>query len=33
MDIGLLAIYQANRRGSAKIHAFIELIERALQSH
>lgn len=30
MDIGLLAIYQSNRRGSAKIQAFIELLESAL---
>jgi DNA-binding transcriptional LysR family regulator len=35
MDIGLLAIYQANRRGSSKIQAFIELLESALdpQNH
>lgn len=35
MDIGLLAIYQANRRGSSKIRAFIELLESALdpQNH
>jgi len=30
MDVGLLAIYQANRRGSAKILAFIEMLESAL---
>lgn len=35
MDIGLLAIYQANRRGSSKIRAFIGLLESALapQNH
>lgn len=35
MDVGLLAIYQANRRGSLKIQAFIELLESALdpQNH
>jgi len=35
MDVGLLAIYQANRRGSAKIRAFVELLESALdpQNH
>lgn len=35
MDIGLLAIYQTNRRGSSKIRAFIELLESALdpQNH
>ncbi len=35
MDVGLLAIYQANRRGSSKIRAFIELLETALdpQNH
>lgn len=35
MDVGLLAIYQANRRGSSKIRAFIALLESALdpQNH
>lgn len=35
MDVGLLAIYQANRHGSSKIRAFIELLESALdpQNH
>jgi DNA-binding transcriptional LysR family regulator len=35
MDIGLLALYQANRRGSSKIAAFLALLERALiaQNH
>ncbi len=32
MDVGLFAIYQANRRGSAKIKAFIDLLESALGS-
>jgi DNA-binding transcriptional LysR family regulator len=26
MDVGLYALYQANRRGSQKIHAFVELL-------
>jgi DNA-binding transcriptional LysR family regulator len=30
MDVGLLAVYQANRRGSPKIQAFIELLEAAI---
>ena len=30
MDIELLAIYQPSRRGSAKVHAFIDLLEDAL---
>lgn len=33
MDIELLAIYQANRRGSAKVHAFIGMLEDALGKH
>jgi DNA-binding transcriptional LysR family regulator len=35
MDVSLLAVYQANRRGSSKIRTFIELLESALdpQNH
>lgn len=31
MDIGLYAMYQANRRGSAKVKAFVDMLEAQLQ--
>lgn len=31
MDVGLYAMYQANRRGSAKVKAFVDMLEARLQ--
>jgi DNA-binding transcriptional LysR family regulator len=33
MDVGIYVIYPANRRGSVKVKAFIELLTEQLSSH